>query len=78
MAFKYNYETDVFWQDAMKVGFDKGVQQGIEQGVEKEKLDIARKMRKIGQSVDFIAEVTGLNVDVVQSITSNISGLNTD
>jgi predicted transposase/invertase (TIGR01784 family) len=52
-----------------KEGFEKGIEQGIEKGLEKgreegreeERLDMAKRLLQSGQTIEFVAQMTGLD-----------------
>jgi predicted transposase/invertase (TIGR01784 family) len=58
---------------AHEEGIQKGIQQGIEQGRRREKLTIARTMREAGSSLEFIAQITGLSREDLQTLDHDCS-----
>jgi predicted transposase/invertase (TIGR01784 family) len=49
-------------------GLEQGIELGIEKGIEKGILDIARRMKRNGRSVESIAADTGLSVEQVENL----------
>ena len=49
-------------------GLVEGMEKGIEKGMEKNSIDIAKKMKLKGMSSDLIAEMTGLTINVIESL----------
>ena len=43
-------------------GLDDGIKEGLEKGKQKEKLEIAKKLKKEGMNTELIAEITGLKI----------------
>jgi predicted transposase/invertase (TIGR01784 family) len=61
---------DKLMDQTLERGIERGIEQGIEQGKHDEKLEIARKLLRDGFiSVEKIAEVTGLTVVEIQSLS---------
>lgn len=62
--------TEWNWDDAKEVwqaeALEKGYEQGIEKGLEKGRMEIARKMKTRGKSIDEIAEDTGLQPETIE------------
>ncbi len=57
-------------EQGIEQGIERGIEQGIERGKHDEKLEIARKLLRDGFiSVEKIAEVTGLTVVEIQSLS---------
>jgi predicted transposase/invertase (TIGR01784 family) len=61
MALTYNLETDARYIQ----GIEQGIEKGLEKGLEKGKFEIAQKLLLSGQSVEFTADITGLDIDKV-------------
>lgn len=53
----------------MKAGYEKGLKTGIEQ----EKKEIAKKMLKMGMTIEQVLETTGLTNDEVEKIKNMIN-----
>jgi predicted transposase/invertase (TIGR01784 family) len=47
---------------------EKGIQQGLEKGKLEEKLQIARNMKAMGASFDFIKQSTKLSDEEIQNL----------
>ena len=47
----------------MEKGYDRGLEQGIARGVEQNYLEIARLMKKEGESPERIKKFTGLSLE---------------
>jgi predicted transposase/invertase (TIGR01784 family) len=50
-----------------KIGIEKGKAEGEEIGVKKEKVEVAKKMKAMGISVDTIKQITGLTAVEIES-----------
>ena len=56
---------------AMKLrqeGIEQGIDQGIGKGIEKDKIETAGRMLAKGFSVEDIAEITTLSVEVIEKL----------
>lgn len=49
-------------------GLDDGIKEGLEKGKQKEKLEIAKKLKKEGMNTELIAEITGLKIKEIAEI----------
>ena len=49
-------------------GLDDGIKEGLEKGKQKEKLEIAKKLKKEGMNTELIAEITGLKIEDIEEI----------
>ena len=49
-------------------GYDKGVKAGIEQGKQRNKIEIAKKMKNKKMSIADISEITGLSEDEIKNL----------
>ena len=49
-------------------GRAEGLVEGMEKGIEKSSIGIAKKMKLKGMSSDLIAEMTGLTINVIESL----------
>ena len=56
------------YRDYLEQGLEKGREQGYAKGIRKANLKIARKMIKKHLDADFIAEMTGLSIQKIQSL----------
>ncbi|MBQ8352944.1 MAG: hypothetical protein IJX32_00235, partial [Spirochaetaceae bacterium] len=52
-------------------GISQGISQGIKQGMHQEKLETARMLLSFGDSIEKIATITGLSLEVIQSLKGN-------
>ena len=48
--------------------YDKGVKAGIEQGKQKNKIEIAKKMKDKNMEIETISEITGLSEDEIKNL----------
>lgn len=55
-------------EEGLEQGIELGIEQGIEQGIEKEKYSVAIKLLKLGDSVERVVNVTGLDVALVEKM----------
>ena len=51
-----------------KAIYAKGLDDGIKEGKQKEKLEIAKKLKKEGMNTELIAEITGLKIKEIAEI----------
>ena len=67
---EYDYETDIAVQRAeeREIAFAQGISQGISQGSYQTKLETARILKQLGDSVKKIMQATGLSQEEVESI----------
>ena len=67
---EYDYDTDIAVQreEAGKIAFAQGISQGLSQGSLQAKLETARLMKQANCEIPFIAKMTGLTTDEVESI----------
>ena len=49
-------------------GLEKGIEKGRAEGAQDKALEIARNMKSMGLSLDQIANITGLSIDVISSL----------
>ena len=55
-------------KEGLAEGLKKGREEGLAEGIERAKLQMIRKLKSSGASVEFIAEVTGLTIeDILES-----------
>ncbi len=55
-------------QEGLQKGLEEGLQKGLQEGEIVAQMAIAQKLRKTGMAVDVITEMTGLAMDVVDSL----------
>ena len=79
---EYDYDTDIAvqWEEAYEDGLSKGLQQGISQGIKQgisqgikqgayeKAVETAKNLFRIGLSIEQISTVTGLSLEVIQSL----------
>ena len=71
---EYDYDTDIAVQreEAGKIAFAKGISQGLSQGLSQgsrqKALETARLMKQANCEIPFIAKMTGLTTDEVESM----------
>lgn len=67
---EYDYDTDIAVQreEAGKIAFAKGISQGLSQGSRQKALETARILKQLGDSVQKIAQATGLTTDEVDAL----------
>ena len=67
---EYDYDTDIAVQreEAGKIAFAQGISQGISQGSHQKALETARLMKQANCEIPFIAKMTGLTTDEVESM----------
>ena len=58
----------VLREAAVKRSYNEGWENGMEKGRAEEAIDIAKKMKQKGMTSDLITEMTGLSIDVVESL----------
>ena len=67
---EYDYETDIAVQRAeeREIAFAEGIEQGFSEGSYQTKLETARILKQLGDSVKKIMQATGLTQEEVESI----------
>lgn len=55
-------------EEGMKEGLEKGMKKGIEKGEQKKRIEIARKMREDGISIDMITKYTGIQSSDIENL----------
>lgn len=55
-------------EEGMKEGMKKGRKEGMEKGEQKKQIEIARKMKKDGISIDMIIKYTGLQSSDIENL----------
>ena len=63
---RLTYNTEMY--EAKRQGILEGEKQGEKRGTEKEKREIAKKMKEKGADIKFIQEVTGLTEDEIHEL----------
>ena len=59
-------------QAGLLAGLQQGIEQGIEQGAYQKTLEMARKLIARGDSIEEIADISGLSMYQVQSLISGL------
>ena len=71
---EYDYDTDIAVQrrERLMIGLQQGIQQGIQQGFSngsrQKALETAKILKQFGDSVQKIAQATGLTQEEVEAI----------
>ena len=71
---EYDYDTDIAVQreESLRIGIQQGIEQGIEQGFSEgsyqTKLETARILKQLGDSVKKIMQATSLTQEEVESV----------
>ena len=55
-------------KEGMKEGMKEGLEKGLEKGEQKKQIEIARKMREDGISIDIIIKYTGLQSSDIENL----------
>jgi len=55
-------------ENGMRVGMEKGMEKGILKGIIDGKLEVARSLLALGQSLEFIAKATGLTTEELEKL----------
>ncbi|MCV6636683.1 Rpn family recombination-promoting nuclease/putative transposase, partial [Candidatus Albibeggiatoa sp. nov. NOAA] len=63
---------DSYYLDGKKDGLEEGLEKGLEEGLEKGKREIAINLLKKNADVLFIAEITGLSIEAIETL-KNVS-----
>jgi predicted transposase/invertase (TIGR01784 family) len=61
--------TEWNWDDAFAVQREEGREEGLERGREEGKEEIARNALAKGASLEFVREITGLDIDTVTRLS---------
>ena len=56
------------FETALKERDKKMIEQGIEKGIEKERLELAKKMKEEGVDIALISKITGLSIDEISEL----------
>jgi len=68
---EYKYELDT--QSKLVYAERKGIKQGMRDGSKKKSCEIARKALSKGASIEFVQEITGLDIETVRNIQVKLS-----
>ena len=55
-------------EEGMRQGLEEGMKQGLEEGMKQGLLSTAYNLRKMGLSVEHVAQATGLTAEEVESL----------
>jgi predicted transposase/invertase (TIGR01784 family) len=56
-------------EDGIELGIERGIEQGREEGLIEGKLIIARNLLAKGMSCEFVQEITGLDLETIQTLS---------
>ena len=67
---EYDYDTDIAVQreESLRIGIQQGIEQGFSEGSYQTKLETARILKQLGDSVKKIMQATGLTQEEVESV----------
>ena len=67
---EYDYETDIAVQrrESLMIGLQQGIQQGFSNGSRQKALETVKILKQFGDSVQKIAQATGLTQEGVEAI----------
>ena len=67
---EYDYDTDIAVQreESLSIGIQRGIEQGFTDGVRRKALQDAGNLKRLGVSIDIIAQATGLSKQEVGKI----------
>ena len=67
---EYDYDTDIAVQrrESLMIGLQQGIQQGFSNGSRQKALETAKILKQFGDSVQKIAQETGLTQAEVEAI----------
>ena len=67
---EYDYDTDIAVQrrESLMIGLQQGIQQGFSNGSRQKALETAKILKQFGDSVQKIAQATGLTQAEVEAI----------
>ena len=67
---EYDYDTDIAVQreESLSIGIQRGIEQGFTDGVRRKALQDAGNLKRLGVSIDIIAQATGLSKQEVEKI----------
>ena len=64
---EYSYETDIKVQ--RREAYREGLAEGISQGSQQKAIETARNLLNLGDSVEKVAQVTGLSIEEIKALT---------
>ncbi|MDR1839579.1 MAG: Rpn family recombination-promoting nuclease/putative transposase [Treponema sp.] len=59
-------------EKGLEEGIEKGREEGLEEGRTSEKLEIARNLLSKGSSLEFVCEITGLDIDTIEDLQAGL------
>ena len=67
---EYDYDTDIAVQreESLRIGIQQGIAQGFSDGSHQAKLETARILKRLGDSVQKIMQATGLTKEEVERV----------
>ena len=67
---EYDYDTDIAVQreESLRIGIQQGIEQGFSEGSYQTKLETARILKQLGDSVKKIMQATSLTQEEVESV----------
>ena len=60
-------------EEGREDGLEEGLEKGRENGREEEKLEIAKNLLSKGSTVEFVNEITGLDIKTIQKFSLHIA-----
>ena len=76
---EYDYDTDIAvqreeaYEEGLNKGIAQGISQGISQGAEQKAVETAKKMLENCLSKEIIARCTGLSIEQVEKLATELS-----
>jgi predicted transposase/invertase (TIGR01784 family) len=67
-AYEVRFKAECDRTSAHNYALRKGEEKGLAKGMEKEKLEIARKMKAMGDSIERIQAITDLTPETIQKL----------
>jgi predicted transposase/invertase (TIGR01784 family) len=71
MALTYNLDTDARYIQGIEQGIEQGMDIGLSRGESRKQLEVAQKLLQSGQTPEFTAEITGMNIEDVRKLAEN-------
>ena len=63
---EYDYDTDIAVQ--RQEAYEDGMEQGISQGSQQAKIETAKNLLNLGDSLEKVAQVTGLSIVEINNL----------
>ncbi|MEN5380355.1 PD-(D/E)XK nuclease family transposase [Sphingobacterium kitahiroshimense] len=67
-SLKHKRDAENTYSTAQRIGHDRGLKEGIAQGQYQKAIETALKFKKMGLSVEQIAEGTGLTIEEIEKL----------